>query len=351
MKIKNNKIIAILFLFLVWLGLTVWYIIIFDESVLVLSYGHSKESFVSRPEKLLENTKISGSFVAQDENLGIVSLRFEKRRRIPYLQEDIMVFRIKEKNSPTWYYENEYRSGLTYDVPFLPFGFPIISDSKGKTYYFELESLKGNDVNGVVLSEREPILVSKYQKTKAILFNDINKFIDFSYKKFFYSFQTIDIAFSSFVFALPLLFYISWISPLGKLFLEPLFRNFKKEINSIGEKLLGSRYHIFVRILSNVRYYWMIIFLVTILLIDVFFLQIVNDLLYIFVFIFWLYLMKIYNKNAKFTIIVGLLIILIMPISLNLSNQLIAEQAGGWGFIILAAGVFQSIKELKLKKQ
>src|SRR5690606_4297168 len=111
---KSRKIVIAFLLFILWFALTVWYIIIFDESVLVLSYNHGEENFTSIAyDRLLEGEKLAGEFVAQDENLGIVALRFEKLPRIPWDQEDKLIFRIKEAGADTWYYTGEYMSGLT----------------------------------------------------------------------------------------------------------------------------------------------------------------------------------------------------------------------------------------------
>ena len=107
--------LSIILLFFLWLFLTFWYIIIFDQSVLVISYGHGKDSFAKfTNHKILRGELVSGQFVAIDDNLGIVALRFQSSQRVPYEQEDSLLFRLKEKGTSQWYYENTYRSTFSW---------------------------------------------------------------------------------------------------------------------------------------------------------------------------------------------------------------------------------------------
>lgn len=317
-KIMKNKwfkwgILPFL-LFVLWFLLTCWYIIIFDQSLLVISYNHPTSSFTSiTHDKLLKGEKLAGEFTAKDNNLGIVALRFKSFQRVPYKDEDSLRFRIKEKGASTWYYQNTYRSGFTYDMPFLPFGFPVIPDSKGKTYVFELESLKGNWENGVALSTRQPFLVSKYQEDKAVLLSNKLKLVEFGFKKFVNSFRTIDILYSSFIFALPFIFFMLW--------------------NSKVRKYLPK--------------YSFAVFLLSVIVVDILFLQILDDLLYIVVPIIWLFLLQASKIDNKYTFVVGLVLLLISPIFLQFNITNVAETAGAWAFIFFVAATFLAILELK----
>jgi len=347
-----RKIAIGISLFFLWVGLTLWYIVIFDQSALVLSYNHGEANFTSiTHERLLEGEKLKGEFVGEDDNLGIVSVRFEKLPRIPYHQEDRLVFRIKEKGAEEWYYENVYMSGLTFDVPFLPFGFPPISDSKGKTYQFETESLEGNHVNGVILSDRNPILVSKYQKNKEVLLSNPPKLAEFLYKKIMNSLSTVDVAYSSFIFSLPLIFYLIWISPLKKYLIIPLSTFMFVKSKLLGKKILGKKFKYFASTISSVILHWMITILVVSILIDILLLQIHNDLIYVSAVGLWLFLMYFYKKDCRASIVTGLGLLLIAPTAYELQNINTAEKASAWAFMFFSAGVVQAIFSLRKSKK
>ena len=309
------------FLLVLWFALTFWYIVIFDQAVLVLSYNYSPSNFTEiTHERLLKGQKLSGEFVARDNNLGIVALRFKSFQRIPYAQEDSLLFKFKEKGQKDWYYQNTYRSGFTFDMPFLPFGFPVIHDSKEKTYVFELESLKGNKINGVALSSRQPFLTSKYQENKQVLLKSPKAFIDFGIKKFVNSFQTIDISFSSLVFMFPLFFYILW-----NLFIKKSFKN----------------------AISGLSSYLFIYFIILVILTDILFLQILNDLLFLVIAMLWLVIFKKYRLDSKYTFVVGLFILLFSPIFLQFNNNGVAQKAAAWAFIFFVTGLIQALSKIK----
>ena len=218
--LKNNLVKYILIpslLLLFWFGLTSLYIYTFDTTLSVISYIHGKENITNNNySKLLKGQKLIGEFVAKDDNLGIVSVKFKTFLRPAYKNEDIILFRIKEKGKDIWIAENTYRNGLMYEASPFPFGLPKIPDSKGRRYYFEIESLNGNQNNSIALSDKNQILFSKYQVNKADLLKNKTLFLDFAFKKYFNSLLTTDVRFSSIIYMIPLIFYLIWISSIGK---------------------------------------------------------------------------------------------------------------------------------------
>jgi hypothetical protein len=343
-KLLDNKwikwgIIPILLLGF-WFVLTYWYIIKYDQSFMILSYNHNESNFESiTHNRLLEGEKLTGEFVAPADNLGIVAMRFKSFQRIPYRNEDNLVFRIKEKGEAQWYYENDYRSGFVYDVPFLPFGFPVIANSIGKTYVFELESLKGNQVNGVALSSRDPFLVTKYQANANELKNDYIALITFAWKKFLNSFSTIDIAYSSFVFSLPLLTYLFWRSPVkGK-----TINTFSIFVDRYGNKVLGKKYRYFENSSEDFVSYYVYYLIIAVILIDIVILQVYNDLLYIVIGGIWLFLTKQSKLDGKYSVIVGLLLLCLAPVYLQLNVTNTAEKSAAWAFILIVVGMISTI--------
>ena len=227
----------------VWGVFTLLYITSYDKSFLLLSYNHSKDNFNQLTHnKLLAGNKISGEFTASEDNLGIVSLRFTLFSRVPFKNEDLLAFRIKEKGDTKWYYQSNYRSGIIYDVPLFPFGFPKIADSKGKQYVFELQSLKGNAQNSIALSKREPILISKYETSKQFLLADKKELLYFTLKKF-NALKTTEVLFVSFIFLLPLIIYFLLLTPPGERlsdkFNKYLSKFIPKGLNRKSEKLFN----------------------------------------------------------------------------------------------------------------
>lgn len=91
---------------------------------------------------------------------GILSMRFNTFNR---LNADSLIFRIKEKGSKDWYYQNRYKTDQFQNNQLFPFGFPPINTSRDKTYVYEIESVGGNAKDGVALSQMRPIISATFQ--------------------------------------------------------------------------------------------------------------------------------------------------------------------------------------------
>ncbi len=339
-----------LLLLVLWLVLTFFYIITFDTSLTVISSNHSKESFDKVTyNKLIKGERISGSFTATENNLGIVSVKFQTFIRSPYKDEDHLVFRFKEKGASKWYAENTYRDGLIYDVPFFPFGFPKIADSKGRKYQFEVQSLNGNEINSVALSKKGQVLFSKYQVSKTLLLHNKKEFAVFIYKKFMSSMLSLDVKFSSFIYLLPFIFYCLWISPLKKNTLLPAAKN----INSLSLRMRKKYpYKLLVPILKLIKQillYELDSLIIIVVLVDIFMIQLKNDVMYIIIAALWLITLKAYKLDSRKSFLAGIFILLLPPILLSFRDEPTAEKAAIWAFVFLVAGTIQLISESKQK--
>lgn len=338
-RFNKNKFIKLalipLGLAFLWLVLTVYYIITFDTSLTVLSFSHGRESFNNiNYNKLLKGDKVSGEFTAAENNLGIVSIKFQTFIRPPYADEDHLIFRLKEKGAKNWYYENTYRDGLVYDVPIFPFGFPKIANSQGKTYQFEIESLSGNAENSVALSDRDQILFSKYQMSKSVLLHDKKELAIFTAKKFINAFSTTDVRFSSFIYLLPFLFYLLWISPFGKKYMNPLFLKLKNFFFPVNAFKYLPKYYL----------NWIMVIIVVF---DIFVVQLNNDIVYLVMIGLWIGTFRAYKLDSKTTFIFALILLLIPPIFLAFRDEPTAEKAAIWAYMFLVAGTIQAMLELK----
>jgi hypothetical protein len=336
-----------LLLLALWFGLTCLYIIKLDTAFSLLSFNLPKTAFTHlQQEKLQKGNFVSGEFLATENNLGILSFRFETFFRPAYRSEDVLLFQIKEKDSKDWYYQGKYNDGLVYEVPFFPFGFPIIQDSKGKTYEFRITSLKGDEYNSVAVSRRWQNIAAKYKFNKHEILQNNSSFLEFSVKKFTSSFESIDVLFSSFVYLLPFLFYLILLSPLGKYFEKPL--------TLIGKKFSQFGSSAFLRFLlpsfKSTQRFAIIIFdsiLLIVVLIDGLYLRLGNDFVYLLVPILWIFIQRYFGFTSKKTFVVALSFLLFAPVFLQFSLGQIAENMAVWAYLFLVAGTVQILIELK----
>ena len=215
-KIFTNKLVmGFIFPFVL---LCAWFLLslIFnsDGPVSVLTYrmNDNTDAIQLKIKEIYKGQKVNGEFLARDNNLGIVSVRFNTFKRI---NDDVLIFRIKEKGDKEWFYENRYRVDQFQPDDLFTFGLPIIPDSKGKRYEFQLESTKGKPKDAVAISNLEPVFVTKYQFTKSVLLGDTKLLVGHIYKKFINTFFNLDFFVSSIVYLLPFLLYLLWIYPIN----------------------------------------------------------------------------------------------------------------------------------------
>ncbi len=119
-------------------------------------------------DELLRGEIIKGGFVAGEDYLGQISVRFYNYDRI---NGDEVRFRLKEKNGPL-IYENTYKTDQFQPNELFPFGFPVITSSRGKEYQFEVESMKGRYDDSVTLSRGQPVVTVTFQYPKKLLLKD-----------------------------------------------------------------------------------------------------------------------------------------------------------------------------------
>src|SRR5581483_7375860 len=123
---------------------------------------------------------------------------------------DQLTFRFREKGKDRWYYINSYYASQIAESTFYTFGFPKISNSKGKLYEFEFESSRGVSGNAVAIENNEPIFISKYEIPKKLVFKNINTFILFFKEKLLFAIVDSDYLFAFLLYLFPLFFYFFW---------------------------------------------------------------------------------------------------------------------------------------------
>jgi hypothetical protein len=341
MKISLNRflmfgIIPLLLLFL-WFTLSLFFTSKYSFSVIPLAYDKSSFTFL-KTDELLAKQKVAAKFQAKENNLGIVSVRFKTYSRI---NDDKVIFKLKEVGKKDWFYEHSYNVDQFQDNDYFTFGFPVILNSAGKTYYFEIESTKGKKGDAVSISTTSPIFIAQYQFTKQQLFANKAMIPGFFIKKIFYSFSDINFIVSSLVYLLPFIFYVLWCylaRPLIKISLEPylsvVFRNWGIRLGNYSRKKYMLFYIYF-----------------TVILIQVFFMNVINNYAYLMLIGLWIMLIVIYRLESSVSYLLGLFFLLLCPVLLILNKEAIAENAAMWAYFFLVIGTIEAIVEITKKLQ
>ena len=118
------------------LGFSAWIAINSDSAITVLS-KHGDQSYFNNynTKPLVLGDVITGNFTAQENNLGILSIKFDNHQSASGI---ILTFKIKEEGTEQWLSESNYLSSQFHHSGFMYFGFPIQEDSKDKDYAFEI---------------------------------------------------------------------------------------------------------------------------------------------------------------------------------------------------------------------
>jgi uncharacterized membrane protein YfhO len=169
----------------------------------------AKESLTKSPanQELSAKKILNQNFTARFDNLGTIALAFDTNNRSI---NDKVVFRLKQRDQKDWYYQNTYNANqFQNNIPF-PFGFPVISDSKNKSYSIQIESLEGKSGESLIISENNKNFLSIYKYSKSELINNPKAMIQFFVNKINTQIQLIainEIILMTFIIVLPLLMY------------------------------------------------------------------------------------------------------------------------------------------------
>lgn len=179
-----KKIITIIILLGAWAFLTAIYMLQ-SESITGISDRLDENVFINKPtSEFVKGRKIKMDFTARENYLGQVAVRFYNYERI---NSDEVIFRLKEKNTSGWYYENIYKTDQFQPHGLFPFGFPIIENSKNKNYVVEIESVKGKVEDAVTLSSEKPLSTVTYQYPKQKMLSNSGLMSEFVVNKFEYT--------------------------------------------------------------------------------------------------------------------------------------------------------------------
>lgn len=281
----------------------------------VLRYGQAvSDKIYGKEGELLGKEKIYGEFTAQDNYLGIVLFNLNTFNRT---NTDTIEFKFKEKTAKNWYAINGYKVDKFQNGFNYPFGFPPIKDSKGKTYYFEIRSLYGEEGNAIGINRAISFISTEYVFPRSVYSSNKQELVSFVIKKFINMFTNPLFYPILVLYLFPFLFY----------FLIP----FSKK-----KKLLG-KYILFFP-------------LIVLMLLDKFLVDKVVDLITFELQIFWIILIIIYKWESSVTFLFSLIFVLMLPFLIFMNLIEIAEKIAIQAYFFLAIAVFQLFLEVIFDK-
>jgi hypothetical protein len=143
LKLKHTIIVCLFFLACLTVGISGYQ----DSFITSLSNTMSLPK-PKRDISILPSSPYKGQFTAIFDRLGIVKIRISTEGRI---NTNTLVFRLREHGTHTWLVENTYVTDRFIDGEKYPFGFPIILNSKRKTYEYELTTVDGSEENTIAV--------------------------------------------------------------------------------------------------------------------------------------------------------------------------------------------------------
>ncbi len=178
---KTQTLSLLLGLFLLLSGLQTFSLVTYRSrladdhllSVLVKKVDFTDTGNYSR---LLAGNSVKNTFIAEYDNLGTLAFRFDNHHR---LNSDWVWFRFKEVGEPDWYYEEKYNTDQFNPDYYFTIGFPVIRNSSGKNYEFELESISGTAENSISLHQDYSFYLAKYSFPKSFLLENRELIIPF----------------------------------------------------------------------------------------------------------------------------------------------------------------------------
>jgi len=325
-------------LVLLWGLLSFVYLISLDFSPTTVSFNHqSKRDNDQSYVELRGNSVLRGYFKAKENFLGIISIEFKKEDS-PI--RDQILFRIKELGSSEWLAENTYDTRQFYYIKKFPLGFPIIEDSKGKTYEFEMVSKFGTSEEGVTVDVLNPIVVSKYKYDLSYLTSNPQRMIGFIFNKLSYALSFSENIKYFFIYSLPFIFY----------YLVLILARFKKNNRVRIKKFIGFplvKFHLDgLSVWGNFLGY----LLSFLLIVNISAIVGVYDLFSFLIVEIWLLAVLLNKHKSKDTFFIALICVysLILFLSLGLDNM--TDKAVLWIYYFLILGSIHGLIELRKEK-
>lgn len=295
------KHIVFIFCLSLFIVLFFYQLLMSDRPITSLSQYLSTSSVLNT--KKLDLTKevvAKGSFVAKENYLGIINVRFDPQKN----NDDQIIFRIKEKGNSQWYYEQTYHAVQFIKLPLFPIGFPIIKDSKGKAYEIEIYTKKGK-INSVSLDPTYPGFVLRYFIPKTELLSNPKILLNFILNKIYFNLKQEGIV----VLLLSITMFV-FVSLIGLIIKIPIFN----KIFSLG-----------------------IIFLISI--IDIFFSPTILLSTAIVLLVYLLYYSTLFKSYSEYLIKMIPLYFILFVFGVLINNLNISYKSGLWMLLLFVTYV------------
>jgi hypothetical protein len=162
-------------------GFILSFVCLEEANITSLLTYHGQDVYVSSVAgPIMQGNSMRGEFRAIYDNLGMVKLRMRTFNR---MNTTHIRFLLREKGSNEDWVTNTYATDRFVDGLFYPFGFPVIADSKGKTYEFKLESLDGTSDDAIGVFSGYHNVATQYVFQKSILLGDRQLLKEFLFAK------------------------------------------------------------------------------------------------------------------------------------------------------------------------
>lgn len=180
-----------------------------DSYPTALLYFHNDKAYLSKiTGPLLQGMTMRGEIIAAEDNFGSLKLKTKTFNR---MDTDTIVFRMREKGTQAWIVENTYATDRFPNGLLYPFGFPIIPDSKGKTYEFEVFSKFGTEDNAIGLEKGHHAVASNYVFSKKDIFKNVQTLVPFAKEKIVNLVSTFEFDLFVFMFMIPFFYYMTYV--------------------------------------------------------------------------------------------------------------------------------------------
>ena len=257
--------------------------------------------------EMVKGNTVWGTFHSEFTNLGIISLRFYNQDRD---SKDTLLFHLREKGQDKWYYEAKYETDQFLPHKHFPFGFPVISNSDGKNYEFEIESLNGVRGNGISVDyEEHPFFTAKSSYTKTELLGNRRLLSYFVINKLSNIFGDPDIRLNILFYFLPFIFYITF-------FLA----------NGLSYQYLSLLATIFISY-------------------DIFWLTKTYDFIFLAILLLWGLISRRFRFESRIAAVFTLGFMVLVPVMMLFGQEVYAEKTAVWAYLFLSITVIQHIYE------
>ncbi|HYK07928.1 MAG TPA: hypothetical protein VEW42_00340 [Candidatus Eisenbacteria bacterium] len=150
--------------------------------------------------------RTTGSFIAEENNLGIIAIRVVGEIKPNSTGRGLITFALREKNNSHSFYSTQTEVNQVNEKGFLVFGFPSITNSKGRQYEF-VTTIPNASPNTLNVGD---FFTSKYVYSKQFLYSP-KDFLFLFFKRTRMLFSNPDSLVLSSIYLIPLFVYFLYV--------------------------------------------------------------------------------------------------------------------------------------------